>query len=84
VPYFAEYLISESLSFDEFVNFFDDAVRSEYFDEHNERVVSHFYADKYGNTTYFAEYVPIVCIGQEKLRYYYDWRNRIVETLEDE
>jgi hypothetical protein len=83
-PYFAEYSVSESLSFDEFVNFFDDAVRSEYFDEKNGRVVSHSYTGKDGKTTYFAEYVPIVCIGQEKMQYYYDWRNRIVESIEGE
>lgn len=84
VPYFAEYSVSESPSLDEFVGFFDDAVRSEYFDENNERVVSHSYTGEDGKTTYFAEYVPIVCIGQEKMKYYYDWRNRIVESIESE
>lgn len=82
--FFAEYETHEAPNFEKFIDFFDSCVRDEFIDEQNGELISNQYTNSSGVTTYFSEYVPVVCLGQDKFKYYFEWRNKIIESLQSE
>lgn len=80
--YFKVYDNSEAMSFDEFVEYLDSAVRDEFIDQDAVKIITNHSVDRRGRKFYFAEFVPVVCLGKERLTKYFEWRNEIVESLE--
>lgn len=80
--YFRNNYTSDVIDYDDFLEWLESVVREEHINEGGVKIVTASSLSKRGIMIYFAEYVPVVCLGQEKLLQYFNWRNSIAKLVD--